>query len=285
VDDNPAQQGVLRDQFAAWGIPAVIAADGEEALQLLRESAASTTPFRVAIIDRQMPQVDGFDLAMDIRSRHDLRGTALMLVLAAEDQIDPARLHEMGFSGHMTKPIRQSQLFNAIMDCIAVAEQNPARQERPASGPVGLLTPASATEAQGLRILVAEDNEVNQIVVREVLTRLGHSCDIVPDGKEALEALRRGAYDLMLMDCQMPVMDGFEATREIRRRESGGDMAGTGRTRLPIIALTANAMKGDRESCLGAGMDGYVTKPIDPKELVRALDQVSGTAAALSKAA
>jgi CheY-like chemotaxis protein len=171
------------------------------------------------------------------------------------------------------------------MDCIAVAEQNPARQERPASGPVGLLTPASATEAQGLRILVAEDNEVNQIVVREVLTRLGHSCDIVPDGKEALEALRRGAYDLMLMDCQMPVMDGFEATREIRRRESGGDMAGTGRTRLPIIALTANAMKGDRESCLGAGMDGYVTKPIDPKELVRALDQVSGTAAALSKAA
>ncbi|MBX3072260.1 MAG: response regulator, partial [Thermomicrobiales bacterium] len=246
VDDSQVQRDMLREQIGSWGIEAATAADGDEALRMLIESASSSEPFRVAIVDRDMPGMDGFDLAMAIRSRRDVRGTALMIVLSPEDEIDPKRLRDMGFAGHMTKPIRQSQLFDAIMDTVAAADRYPTPQ---ASLPKMPPPAAAPSRLQGLHILVAEDNEVNQIVVREVLARSGHHCDIVPDGRQAVEAVKRGRYDLVLMDCQMPVMDGFEATREIRLREQEEQVAGQARQGLPIIALTANAMKGDRERC------------------------------------
>ncbi len=280
VDDSDVQREVLREQMAAWGVDAATAADGDQALRLLVGSAGSSAPFRLAIIDREMPGMDGFELAMAIRSHKDLRSVALMLLLSPEDEIDPSRLRGMGFAGHMTKPVRQSQLFDAIMSTIAAAEHHPAAEPQevmPPQAPLG----AAAAAGPGRRILVAEDNEVNQIVVREILTKAGHFCDVVPDGMQAVQAIRGGSYDLVLMDCQMPVMDGFEATRMIRRAES----ATGGQARLPIIALTANAMKGDRERCFEAGMDAYATKPINPRDLLKTIDQALRAASAIPEAA
>ena len=277
VDDSEIQRDVLRQQIAAWGVEAHIAAGGDEALGMLSHAAASKAPFQVVIIDRDMPGMDGFELAMAIRSRRENYSTVLMIVLSPQEEIDPQQLREMGFAGHLTKPIRQSQLFNAIMDAITVAEMGRA------SKPPSFALASKAANAQatvpagqvGFRILVAEDNEVNQIVVREVLIKAGHLCDVVPDGKQAVEAVQRNRYDLVLMDCQMPVMDGFDATRMIRSIEAGDP----GLKPIAIVALTANAMKGDRERCLQAGMDGYASKPINPKELLRTIEQTLGARA------
>ena len=174
----------------------------------------------------------------------------------------------------------ESELGRGTTLWFTIAAQVP---DRPASlAPNEVATPASISiDLPSLQILVAEDNEVNQIVVREVLTKFGHRCTIVPDGKHAVEAAQLQRYDILLMDCQMPVMDGFEATGIIRRQEAGD----RSRPRLPIVALTANAMKGDRERCLLAGMDGYASKPINPKELLRTIRQVLHASAAVPKAA
>jgi PAS domain S-box-containing protein len=269
VDDSKTQRDVLRQQTAAWGIEAVTASGAEEALQMLAD-ASTTAPFRLAIVDRDMPGMDGFELALAIRARRELRDTALLIVLSPEDAVDPERLRDMGFAGHMIKPIRQSQLFDTIMDTVAASGR--VVSPRPAASPRPPSPSPDPVRFTGLRILVAEDNEVNQFVVREVLTKSGHRCDIVGDGKQAAETLQRDRYDVVLMDCQMPVMDGFEATRVIRRNEAGAN--GGARRHTPIVALTANAMKGDRERCLEAGMDGYASKPIDPKQLLQTIDQV-----------
>jgi signal transduction histidine kinase/CheY-like chemotaxis protein len=276
VDDSDIQREVLRQQIASWGLEAATAPDGEHALRMLSEAAATAAPFRVAIVDSDMPGMDGFELAQAVRARENIRETVLMILLSADADIGADQLRRMGFAGHMTKPVRQSELFNAIMHAVASAGHPrltpgpaPGRSSR-ASGPLGA---SIALGAGVLRILLAEDNEINQIVATEILTNAGHRCDVVPDGRGAVEAAEREPYDVILMDCQMPVMDGFEATRQIRLAEKEGRSSSRGR-HIPIIALTADAMEGDRERCLQAGMDAYASKPIDAARILQTISSV-----------
>ncbi|MBL8745862.1 MAG: response regulator, partial [Phycisphaerae bacterium] len=271
VDDSELQRTTIREQFAQWGIDISTAAGGEEALQMLDRAATDRKPFHVAVIDREMPGMDGFELAMHIRSSHQHYDTALMIILSSDDAIEPTRVRRMGFSGSITKPILQSQLFDSIMDAIAAAERHPA-PHTPPPPPHADDEPKQPTRNRAeTRILVAEDNEVNQIVTREVLTKSGFQCEIVPDGEKAVRAMIEDRFDLILMDCQMPIMNGFDAAREIRRLEQAGQIAGKNGKPILIVALTANAMKGDRERCLEAGMNAYTSKPINPPELIRAI--------------
>ncbi|MBL8746217.1 MAG: PAS domain S-box protein [Phycisphaerae bacterium] len=272
VDDNEQQRTILREQITSWGLQAEAAPDGIEALRLLSRAVAESTPFRIVIVDHDMPEMSGFDFAHEVRKREEIRETALMILLSADFKIEPDQLRRMGFAAHMTKPIRQSQLFDAIMRAIATSDAD--RRQLPAASPDPLQSPPKTPLPQydGLRVLVAEDNEVNQIVIRELLTASGCLCTLVSDGRQAVEATAAVQYDVVLMDCQMPLLDGFEATRMIRSREASADTPG----RLPIIALTANAMKGDRESCLAAGMDAYASKPINQNELFKTIQAVLG---------
>ena len=177
-------------------------------------------------------------------------------------RLTPCPWRQAGFAAAITKPVRQSELFERIAQ--VMANKSAAAASNTASAAAG-----PARGAPGLGILLAEDNQVNQIVAAEVIRDAGYTCDVVADGRQALEAVALGAYDLVLMDCQMPEMDGFEATASIRQMEAQGRLLNA--KRLPVIALTANAVRGDRERCLAAGMDEYVTKPIDPETLLNAI--------------
>jgi ammonium transporter, Amt family len=262
VDDSDVQRQVLREQIEAWGLAATTASDGAQALEILSGGVASGKPFGIALVDADMPGMDGFQLAQTIKSRAEVASTVLMILLSVEANIPAERLKAMGFAGQMTKPVRQSRLFDAIMEALAEERKNgvkPVPNARPARPEPGI--------GRGRRVLIAEDNEVNRIVVKELLVRAGFSCHTVVDGRAAVEAVKAEAYDIVLMDCQMPVMDGFDATRAIREWEGASD-----RPSLPIVALTANAMRGDREKCLEAGMTGYATKPISPGALLEAIE-------------
>ncbi len=284
VDDNPVQRETLREQIASWGIVASTASDGDEGLRLLSAAAEANSPFRVALVDGEMPGMDGFAFAAAVRSDERIRNTVLMILVSSHCSMNSNELRSMGFSGHMTKPVRQSQLFDAIMDAIAVADGGPPRMAK-TTGALRSTAEVASTPSRNARILLAEDNEINQTVASEILMRCGYSCDVVPNGRSAVDAVHRHPYDLVLMDCQMPVMDGFEATREIRRREQEEQAAGSRDQRLPIVALTANAMMGDREKCLEAGMDDYVSKPVNPADLIQTIERLLQTRCAPGRAA
>jgi PAS domain S-box-containing protein len=283
VDDNDTQREVLREQVASWGLEAATAPDGEHALRALTEAAARATPFRIALVDNDMPGMDGFELAAAVKSDSRISDTVLMILLSVEAKFEPNQLRAMGFAGHMTKPVRQSQIFDAIMNAIAAAKHDPS-PVMPVTGSSTAVREHTSPYA-GARVLLAEDNEINQIVAREMLIKCGYCCDIVGDGQKAVDAMQREEYDLILMDCQMPVKDGFDATREIRRLERNNQLAGQSGRRIPIVALTANAMKGAREKCLEAGMDGYASKPINPKELLRTIERMLRGGTDVAKAA
>ncbi|MCW5769478.1 MAG: response regulator [Phycisphaeraceae bacterium] len=281
VDDNPVQREILCTQIAAWGMQASTASGGEEAIEILRLASDRAEPYTLAVIDSDMPGMDGCDLALGIRANRQHSNLSLILMLPADDDIETARLHSMGFAGKICKPVRPSALFDAIMNSIASSDGTVEHPHMPLCVPQRSVGESEPVCCGPLRILVAEDNEVNQIVVHEVLTKAGHVCDVAGDGKSAVEAVLSARYDLVLMDCQMPGMDGFEATRQIRQREAVDASLG----HLPIIALTANAMKGDRESCLSVGMDGYASKPINPRELLRTIRAVLDATTARRNAA
>ena len=258
VDDAEVQRDILVENLCAMGFDVASAASAEEALAVLDEAARAAHPFRIAFLDRDMPGMDGFELALAIRSSRALRGTSLLAILSPEDSIGPERLERLGFASSLAKPLRQSLLFNAIMDALVYDSRAPLPL---AAEPA----PTDSIRGRGRLVLVAEDNEVNQIVAREVLTKAGFRCEIAPNGRIAFERATSERFDIILMDCQMPEIDGFEATRRIRLHEA----AHPDLPRTPIIALTANAMKGDRERCLEAGMDAYTSKPINPEDLFR----------------
>jgi len=206
--------------------------------------------------------MDGFELARAIKSDPALARVRLILLTSFGQRGDDVAARDIGVAAYLTKPVRQSQLY----DCLATVVGQPSASagpdapcELPAARPTG-----AARKMSNKLILLAEDNIVNQKVAARQLQKLGYRADLVANGLEALEALGRIAYDLVLMDCQMPEMDGYEATAEIRRRE--GDSK-----RTPIVAMTANALEGDREKCLAAGMDDYVSKPVKPEELAAVL--------------
>jgi len=270
VDDNATNREVLLEQLAAWGVRAKAAPDGPTGLEALALARQAGDPYQVALLDMQMPGMDGITLAQAIRADERLRGIRLLLLTS----IDPRGVWDeaaarptpappwraAGFSACLTKPIRQAELYDSL--CAALADAAaPAR--RAASPP----EPLPPLRRNGARILVAEDNVVNQEVALAILRKLGFRADAVADGVEALTALATLPYDLVLMDMQMPEMDGLAATRVIRDPNSA-----VGNHRIPVIAMTANAMQGDRDRCLEAGMNDYISKPVSPRALVDALN-------------
>ncbi|HUR24219.1 MAG TPA: response regulator [Acidimicrobiales bacterium] len=248
VDDNVTNRRILEHQMRSWAMPSGTAAGGRTALDMMREAEARGEPYDVALVDLEMPGMDGLEVARTLRADPALSSTWLVLLTSRGVRGTAAAAREAGFSAYLTKPVRQSQLY----DCLAtVVHQEGGPSHR-------LVTRHSISEdrARGRpRVLVADDNIVNQRVAVAMLAKLGYRADAVANGAEAVEALSRISYGAILMDCQMPEMDGYEATAEIRRREEGPG-------RVPIIAMTASAMKGDRQRCLDAGMDDYVTKPV-----------------------
>ena len=243
-----------------WRMPHAMAESAVEALAELRRAAALGTPYELVILDHHMPERDGLDLAGDIRGDASLRRTPLMLLTSRGECLNSAQMKASGLAACELKPLHPDKLRTAIGRVLATASRSaplPSAEALPVAGerpPLG-----------EVQILLAEDNPVNQKVTLLQLRNLGYAADVAGNGLEALAALRRRRYALVLMDAQMPDMDGLEATRQIRRAEAIGE-AGF-ESRVSIVAMTANAMSGDREACLGAGMDDYLAKPVTPEEL------------------
>jgi two-component system sensor histidine kinase/response regulator len=261
VDDNRTNRRILDGMLTRWGMKAVQVESGAEALQALADAQAAGDPFRVILTDMHMPKMDGFGFIERIRENPHMSAATIMMLTSAGHRGDAARCQALGISAYLLKPIRQSELRVAIARILGAAEHN---DELP------LITRYSLGDAgeagRSLRILLAEDNPVNQRLAVRMLEKRGHRVAMSCNGREALEALAADTFDLILMDVQMPEMDGFEATAAIRKNEVGKG------TRIPIVALTAHAMKGDRERCLAAGMDEYLAKPIRPEELDELLE-------------
>ena len=251
VDDNDTNRLILHDQLRAWDMYVDLADNGAVALQRIREAQR---PYDLALLDMCMEEIDGLDLARRISADPALASTRLILLTSTAD-VSADDITRAGIAAALTKPVRLSQLYDTLMRLTAPA---PAVGQRSAP-----LSPARAEGRQG-HVLVVEDNATNQMVAVGILEDLGYRVDVAGNGLEALEALARRDYAAVLMDCQMPEMDGYTATAEIRRRQ--GD---TGR--LPVIAMTAGAVEGDRERCLAAGMDDYISKPVKPEDIEQAL--------------
>lgn len=264
VDDNETNHEVLRIMLDAWGCRRDHAYNGPAALDRLRAAAMQNDPYRVALLDMMMPGMDGEELGSRVASDPVLSSTQMVMLTSIGLRADLRRLDPEPFAAYLTKPVRQAQLYDCLRSVVG-------RVTRP-EPKVAVFTPGRPdTLSPRLRILVAEDNRVNQKVASRMLEHMGHRVDVVANGLEALAALRTMAYDLVLMDVQMPEMDGFEATRQIRDPASG-----VMNPRIPIIAMTAHAMKGDKERCLEAGMDGYVSKPVEPAALREAIEELGG---------
>lgn len=272
VDDNATCREIVEQQLKSWGMRTQTAADGPAALAALSAAASAGEPFQLAILDFQMPGMDGEKLALAIKADPALTQTKLLLLSYLGEPLESSRLEAAGFADSLTKPVQQSNLLETILKTLTGAMRNTASaspeaprspSSKKASGPVG--------KKRG-RILLAEDNEVNQFFVSEILDNANFACDIVSNGQEAVQALLERPYDLVFMDCHMPEMDGFQATQLIREKERAGLLAGRRTTPLPIIALTANALAGDQEICLKAGMTDYLSKPFYPEQVVQTVE-------------
>jgi len=263
VDDNATNRRVMDETLSFWGMKTCLAADGFQALMALKHARESGNPIHFVLTDAHMPMMDGFRLAEEIRRDPQLAGTLVTMVTSGGQIGDAARCRELGISAYLTKPVRQADLLEAIVRVLG----SKARAEETAS----LVTRHSLREnRRALQILVVEDNIVNQLLAAHLLRNRGHVVTIANNGREALEVVEHHRFDLALVDVQMPEMDGLQLTAAIRNKEKG-----TG-AHLPIIAMTAYAMKGDRERCLEAGMDNYIAKPINSKQLFELIDGVRG---------
>lgn len=265
LDDNEVNRAVLSEQLAHWGIDSEKAANAKDGLELMREAADTSRRFDIALVDLQMPDVDGLGFAEMVRTTSDLADTPLILLGSIDTALDSPHMRKLSFSACLIKPIRQSQLFDALVRA-ADGQSDPGKAFTGASELDSVATSGSRCRTP---ILVVEDNEVNRMVVGEILTKAGYRYDAVCNGREAVDAVVDHRYCLILMDCQMPEMDGFEATRYIRRTE---ELSGS-ESHTPIVALTANAMNEDRERCIDAGMDDYLCKPIMPQSLLKMIDK------------
>ncbi len=274
VDDNATNREILFRQLSAWQIRVETAADGPAALDALRSAAARGEPIELGIIDYHMPRMDGCELARRVAADEVIAATPLVLLTSLTTSATDACPNALPLAGRLTKPVRQSQLLDTILT--VAARQRPERREVEGRGPIvdtarKLPLPSHVARRLDCRLLLAEDNEVNRIVALEILTLAGFHCDVATTGREAVARFQNDRYDAILMDCQMPELDGLAATREIRRLETRRYGRERG-YRVPIIALTANATRGDRELCLAAGMDEYLTKPLDAVRLTDLLD-------------
>jgi two-component system sensor histidine kinase/response regulator len=265
VDDNATNRLLLSKMLERWKMRPAQAANAAEALQRLEAAKQAGSPFDLVLIDVQMPEVDGFALVEQFGKQTNLGDFAVMMLTSAGQPGDAARCRELGVAAYLTKPIAQEELLPAIL---AVFEERKPRMAAP-----HLVTRHTIRErGRHLRILLAEDNAINQLLAVRMLEKQGCTVALANNGKEALSALEREKFDVVLMDVQMPEMDGFEATAAIREREKG-----TSGPHQIVIAMTAHAIAGDRERCLKAGMDGYVSKPFRLAELLKEIEVLTGT--------
>ncbi len=264
VDNNVLSGQFIHEQIVAWKLRNGLATTGAEALRRLHRAAREGDPYLLGIIDQQMPDMDGMALAREIKADPTISGIRLILLASFGKRVRLEELHASGFTDCCFKPVRQSALFDCLAKAIggAPATLSPSAAERQQPS---LLIP----HRQKARVLVAEDNPVNQLVALGQLKKLGYTADTASNGRAALEALEHARYDIVLMDCQMPEIDGYEATRRIRARRGAFPQP-------YIIAMTAHAMTGDREKCLAAGMNDYVSKPVILETLAAALSRGTG---------
>jgi two-component system sensor histidine kinase/response regulator len=266
VDDNRTNRRILEGLLKRWGMNPTAVADGEKALDALSVARAADEPYGLILTDMHMPKMDGFGLVEQIKQRMDISPSTIMMLTSGGQRGDAARCSELGIPAYLLKPVRQTELREAITRVLGMKEQ---------AGPTPVITPYSlkndSDPGKSLRILLAEDNPVNQKLAVRMLEKRGHHVTVAINGRQALSALEKDKFDLVLMDVQMPEMDGLEATTRLRKQEKG-----TGHHQA-VVAMTALVMKGDRERCMSAGMDGYLSKPIRPHELDEVLDRYLGS--------
>jgi two-component system sensor histidine kinase/response regulator len=269
VDDNNANRQILLKMLANWGATPQAVESGAKAITALREAQGLGRSFPLILIDAQMPEMDGFALAEFIKRNPAWGAATIMMLSSAGQRGDAKRCRELGIAAYLTKPVRQTELLEAVLTALGTKPIKPAVP--------ALVTRHSLREnSPSLRVLLVEDNAVNQLLAVRLLEKRGHSVTLAGNGKEALAALEKDSFDLVFMDVQMPVMDGFKATAAIRKKEKQSG------NHLPIIAMTAHAMVGDKERCLQAGMDDYITKPIRLQELDESLKRFSVAASKLA---
>jgi two-component system, sensor histidine kinase and response regulator len=260
IDDNGTNRRILEEMTLRWHMRPTLSDSGSAGLALLKHAALAGRPFRLVLLDEQMPEMDGLAVIDHIRSELSLTATKIILLTSADQSASAARCRQHGVAIYLTKPIRLAELFASIQKVMGVQNLQVARHR-------ASLKPRLAEHS--LHILVAEDNQINQRLAEAMLDKMGHRVSIAASGAEGLAMWRQSEFDLILMDVQMPELDGFEATLLIRKEE-----ALTGK-HIPIIAMTANAMSGDRERCLASGMDGYISKPINRQSLEQAIRNCS----------
>jgi len=263
VEHNRSSRKWLATLMDNWGIDFEQADTASEALIKIRSAAESGTPYRIALLDMNMPGIGGEELGRLIKADEDLGDTRLVMMTSLGKRGDAARLKKEGFAAYLTKPVKQSVLH----DCLAAVDAT-ADPDDHTDNAGQLITRYSLDEAKqrGIRILVAEDNPVNQKVALAVLEKLGYRAELAVDGREAVNMQAQQAYDLILMDCHMPRLDGYKAARRIRKAEADG------KQRVPIVAMTAHAVSGARAECLEAGMDDFISKPVAPQVLVDTIE-------------
>ncbi len=286
VDDNAINRQVYREQLKSWGCRFGEASSGAQAIDELRRAQEMEDPFEIAIIDMQMPEMDGEELGRNIKQDPDLANTILIMVSSMGARGDVTRLKKIGFGAYLTKPIKQSQLY----DCLATTARMWKEKKQIEDTTIVTRHSLANEKKQGIRILLAEDDATNRKVALHILKKFGYRADAAENGQEVLQALEKVPYDIVLMDIQMPVMDGYAATRRIRELELKAQQLKLNKNdsedlsdfkiqfpprsgRIPIIAMTAHAMKGDREKCIAAGMDDYTPKPINPEELLEKIEK------------
>jgi PAS domain S-box-containing protein len=263
VDDNATNRWILRDMLGHWGMLPTVVDDGPAALEAIDEAVSAGTPFGLVLMDYQMPLMNGLDVASYIRQRADTTAPIMLMLSSAGPGTDVARAAEVGIAASLDKPVRQSVLKDALLAALGSRTAPAPAPPKPAR----LAVPAGA---RPLRVLLAEDNHVNQRLFVAILRKQGHVVTVVDNGRAAVDAVAQDSFDAVLMDLQMPEMGGLEATGLIRRAEAGTDR------HIPIVALTAHALKGDRERCLDAGMDNYLAKPVQGPALLAMLHEVTG---------
>jgi signal transduction histidine kinase/DNA-binding response OmpR family regulator/HPt (histidine-containing phosphotransfer) domain-containing protein len=261
ADDNASSRAILEEMVENWRMKPFPVSDGHAAIEALKKACREKKPFGLVLLDGHMPRPSGFEVAEQIKKDHSLKHTPVILLTAAMHHESARRMRALGRTATVAKPVKQSELWDAIATVLHTA--SPAAKH-------DLVPAAKKYKAAGhpLNILLAEDNAVNQQLAVQLLEKHGHSVTVAENGQEALDALQNADFDLVLMDVQMPVMGGLEAATEIRRRERA-----TGE-HIPVVAMTAHAMDGDREKCLEAGMDGYVSKPIDPRTFLKTVEDL-----------
>jgi CheY-like chemotaxis protein/HPt (histidine-containing phosphotransfer) domain-containing protein len=258
VDDMQLNRRVMERTLRRWRIKPTAVGSAQEALEEVVAAARRGAPYPMALIDMQMPDIDGFELARRLKCLPEARGLSVLMLSSSGEVPDPACCRELGIAGCASKPVSQGDLLRLISRTLGTERAETPRISPAPSSPSG--------SVKQLRILLAEDNVINRRLALQILTARGHDVTAAENGREAIEAVERNRFDVVLMDVQMPEMSGVEATRVIRDREK---LSGA---HLPIIAMTAHAMKGDRERCLDSGMDGYIAKPIDREQLLRLVE-------------